>query len=257
MVKKGEVLRKENHFAIHLEEKDKHPSFGFVCLHYSVSEGAGYIEIIILNKTRAEGSIGVKTVDGDAIAGDDYESVDEILKFNKGDSEGKIRVTINDDDNWEPDEDFYVVLYDPEDSSKEQLQGEDTKCTVTIIDDDKPGTLSFQNRSVKVVADEKKVEIKVLRQNGCDGDIQVEYETFSDGNEHGAKPEIDFKPTKGVLKLAHNTGEAFITVEIIQKDEKEERQEQFGVRLFNPSPAGVKLSKKDTCYVEIVTDVEG
>ena len=42
-----------------------------------------------------------------------------------------------DDDNWEPDEDFFVQLYNP--STGEELTGQDTKTRVTIIDDDKPG----------------------------------------------------------------------------------------------------------------------
>ncbi len=31
----------------------------------------------------------------------------------------------------------------------------------------------------------------------------------------------------------------------------------FGVKINNPKPEGVKISKKDTCFVEIVTDEEG
>jgi hypothetical protein len=50
-------------------------------------------------------------------------------------------VKIIDDEDWEPDEDFFVELYDAD--SKVRIDGEDTKCTVTIIDDDKPGVLSF------------------------------------------------------------------------------------------------------------------
>jgi hypothetical protein len=54
----------------------------------------------------------------------------------------KIKIGIMDDEDWEPDEDFYVELYDPGTGYK--LKGKDTVCTVTIIDDDKPGTLSLE-----------------------------------------------------------------------------------------------------------------
>ena len=48
-----------------------------------------------------------------------------------------VDVGIMDDDNWEPDEDFFVQLYNVD--TGEELQGQDTKTRVTIIDDDKPG----------------------------------------------------------------------------------------------------------------------
>ena len=33
-----------------IDEKLKNPEYGFNCLHYSVSEGAGYLDVIIQNK---------------------------------------------------------------------------------------------------------------------------------------------------------------------------------------------------------------
>ena len=55
----------------------------------------------------------VLTIDAEAIAGDDYEKVDQILEFKAGEKQQHIDVVINDDDNWEPDEDFFVQLFDP------------------------------------------------------------------------------------------------------------------------------------------------
>ena len=52
-----------------------------------------------------------------------------------------MEIEILDDDGWEPDEDFYVEIYDTE--TLDKLPGDDTMCTVTIIDDDKPGILGF------------------------------------------------------------------------------------------------------------------
>ena len=51
---------------------------------------------------------------------------------------------IIDDDGWEPDEDFYVELYDARTGNR--LIGEDTRTRVTILDDDKPGTLVFEEK---------------------------------------------------------------------------------------------------------------
>jgi len=75
-IAKGTILRRENKSAARLEEHLKNPNFGFSCLHYSVSEAAGLLRIKILNKSKAPGTVYVRTVNGDAVAGDDYEPID-------------------------------------------------------------------------------------------------------------------------------------------------------------------------------------
>jgi hypothetical protein len=59
----------------------------------------------------------VCTIDQEAKDGDDYEKVDTVLRFDGNEKDGLkfITVKINDDDNWEPDEDFWVQLYEPSD----------------------------------------------------------------------------------------------------------------------------------------------
>lgn len=76
VVAKGAVLRRENRSANTLEDHQKNPNFGFSCLHYSVSEAAGAIKIQILNKTGRAGTVSVRTVDGEAVAGEDYGGID-------------------------------------------------------------------------------------------------------------------------------------------------------------------------------------
>jgi len=48
-----------------------------------------------------------------------------------------------------------------------------------------------------------------------------------------------------------------ISIPIIQReDPSEERNEIFGLKLFEAQPVAVKISKKDTAIIEIVTDVD-
>lgn len=96
-----------------MSDNQKNPEFGFSCLHYSVSEAAGTLRIKIVNKTKQARTIHVRTVDGDAVAEDDYYPIDEAITFSKGTTEAEVSVKIIDDDGWEPDEDFYVEIYDP------------------------------------------------------------------------------------------------------------------------------------------------
>ena len=109
---------------------------------------------MVLNKKQIAGSVRVLTIDAEAKAGDDYEKVDVTLEFKDGEPHQFINVIINDDDNWEPDEDFFAQLYDP--NSGAELQGQDTRTRVTIIDDDKPGQICFkETKSIQALASEE------------------------------------------------------------------------------------------------------
>jgi hypothetical protein len=111
-ISKGAILRRENKSADLLQDHQKNPKFGFSCLHYSVSEAAGTLRIKIINKTKKAGQVRVRTKDGDAEAEDDYMPIDELVQFKSGQAEAEVKVQIIDDDSWEPDEDFYVELFD-------------------------------------------------------------------------------------------------------------------------------------------------
>jgi len=134
-------MRRENYHASSLANDEKNSTVGFNCLHYSVSEGAGYLLVRITSKLSPALRIGVRTVAGEAIAPTDYEAVDQEVAFEKaGNSE--IKIKIKDDEEWEPDKDFFVEIYDLQ--TKLRLPGQDTRSKVTIIDDDRPGVLAFE-----------------------------------------------------------------------------------------------------------------
>jgi len=154
VIAKGEIIKQEHAHAKNIDEKEKNEFFGFTCLHYSVSEASGSLRIEINNKKGIACKVRVLTQDAEAIAGDDYEKVDEILEFKDKEKIKCIEVTINDDDNWEPDEDFFVQLLDA--NTNADLVGKDTRTRVTIIDDDKPGQICFEEtKAIKAVASEK------------------------------------------------------------------------------------------------------
>ena len=83
-IQKYQVVRRENKSASVLQDHEKNANFGFSCLHYSVSEAAGFLKIKILNKTKVAGVVHVRTVDGDAKADDDYKPLDEKITFKSG-----------------------------------------------------------------------------------------------------------------------------------------------------------------------------
>lgn len=217
------------------------PQIGFRCLHYSVTESAGLVRLVIQKKNPEEQiEFGVRTVNGTANAGvgddpGDYEAVDEVVKLVVGVNQFSVPIRIVDDEGIEPDEDFYVELYDLK--TKERLPGEDTKTTITILDDDKPGIFGFEVRTIKVRAKDEKVRLKVIRLDGCDDDIQVSYKTFvPEYLPNPANPSTDYMPVEGVLNFETGETMKIIEVAVLAKEDKdsEERDEVFAVKIFDP-----------------------
>jgi len=260
VIAKFEKMKLEHAHADQLDENVKNEFFGFQCLHYSVSESSGKLTIAVNNKKRTAGVVRACTIDGDAKAGEDYNAFDGNLEFANGESTKTFDVVINDDDNWEPDEDFFVQLYDP--NSNEELVGQDTKTRVTIIDDDKPGQICFENtKGIKVAPTEETCEIKVIRKNGSDGRVTVDYETVQLGHqEHVAQAGKHFEECRGQLVFENQETEKSVWVKILatngDEGDDEYSDNAFGFQLKNVHPEGAKLSKKSLQIVNIVTDLE-
>lgn len=121
-------------------------------------------------------NIGVRTVPDSAQSPKDYTHVDELIILKKRDKEPYIfKVEIIDDDEWEPDLDFFVELYDP--NTMQRLPGDDTRTKVTILDEDFPGTIGFQQTDYQVSKNQEKLDILVVRRDGADGNICCMIET--------------------------------------------------------------------------------
>ena len=129
---------------------------------------------------------------------------------------------------------------------------------MTIIDDDKPGSIAFEDtKPTKAVASNGKAEINIIRKNGSDGLVTVDYETVQlDDSSHTATAGLDYVHKKD--KLYFKQGETTLTIEvtILDRPDEELRDETFGIQLSNITPDGAKLSKKSFHLVNIVTDAE-
>ena len=116
--------------------------------------------------------------------------------------EKKIQIPIVDDDEWEPDLDFFVELYDPTktplspqyhgepfegqatytegkviENSVDKLEGDDTKCKVIILDEDFPGCLGFEDTALTVKKGDKNIMVTIKRFDGSDGKISCMIKT--------------------------------------------------------------------------------
>ena len=76
------------------------------------------------------------TIDGTATAGEDYVKLSEEFKMERGQQEKRITIHVIDDNQWEPDETFFVKLSLPEGQDTRAKLGSKTIALVTIINDD-------------------------------------------------------------------------------------------------------------------------
>lgn len=103
-----------------------------------------------------------------------------------------------DDIKYEPDEDFFVEIYDPENNKR--LEGADTKTKVTIIDSEDPGKVGFKHKVTEVKASERAALIPVIRKHGSSGVISVRFKT--EEYDEGSKQSLDgveFTPISGTI----------------------------------------------------------
>ena len=63
--------------------------------------------------------------------------------MSKSENEKSVSIKIFDNNDWQPDMEFCVELYDPNSTDMARFDGDDTKCRVTILDEDFPGKISF------------------------------------------------------------------------------------------------------------------
>jgi hypothetical protein len=276
---KGQVAHEEDEKKV----KEENELVGFKCMHYSVTESNGHVEITIVKKIlNQELTLGVRTVPDTAQPPKDYTHIDEVIHLAKRDVERKIKVPIVDDEEWNPDLEFWVELYDPEkyDPDKEageedRLPGDDTRCKVTILDEDFPGTIGFASTDVHVSKNQKEVEIEVERVDGSDGTIScwVSTEPLTEHASPTSAVEFeDYLPKHEKLTFRHNETSTRITIELVNEkvaqieekmmagktvdgedegSEEEECDVIFKIKLDKPEPTGVKVSKKNVCLVTI------
>merc|ERR550519_1127210 len=78
----------------------------------AVMENVGTFKILICRHGNLTGTVRVRveTIDGSAIVGEDYHAVNEVLTFQPFQKEQEVSITVVDDNQWEPDEEFFVKL---------------------------------------------------------------------------------------------------------------------------------------------------
>uniref|UniRef100_A0A1I8FVH8 Calx-beta domain-containing protein n=1 Tax=Macrostomum lignano TaxID=282301 RepID=A0A1I8FVH8_9PLAT len=199
--------------------------------------------------TRVRALIKVETVDGTATKDEDYVPFKKTIVFEPGETLQHIDVEIVDDDQWEPDETFFVKMSLEKGQQLVKL-GPKMINQVTIINDDEPGTFEFENASYLFKESCAKACVPVRRFNGADGIATVHWKT----EDQTAKAGVSYEGGSGELTFSH--GEIEKTIDIVIYDVQcKEKDEHFKLVLSDCS-MGSKLGKISSTIITIVNDDE-
>jgi len=219
----------------------------------AVLESVGTFKILVMRSGNLNGTVKVRveTIDGSATEGEDYHAVNEVLTFEPYQREKQIGVTIVDDNQWEPDEEFFIKLslLSSDDSGEVKL-GRTSIMEIMILNDDEPGIFQFEKRGHLVKESCVEAELSVTRENGADGDICVKWRT----QDKTAISGKDYTGGEGVIEFKHGETQRSIMIPIMN-DMDAEKDENFEVELYEADNGG-KLGKITKTAVTITNDDE-
>ena len=224
---------------------------GFTSATYTVNEGsvAGAVLISVnrLGATNGTARVNYTTVNGTAVAGQDYTAQSGLLTFDPGVTLQTFSVPIADDALIEPSETFVVNLSNLTGGAALSRD----QATVTIVDNDfRAGVLTFSAPAYSVGEDDGSMTITVLRTNGSTGVLSVEYATVTGTASNG----VDFATQSGLLVFPEGATSQTITITILD-DGVVEGDEAFLVQLSNPS--GTVIMGPSNVVVTIVDEESG
>merc|ERR1719228_2020713 len=219
----------------------------------SVMESIGTFKVLICRHGKLSGTVKVRveTIDGSANEGEDYIAVNEILTFEPYETEKEIGVTIVDDNQWEPDEEFFLKLTMLQGHGNGEVKlGRTSIMEITILNDDDPGSFQFEKRGHLVKESCGQAVLSVIRENGADGDICVKWRT----QDKTAISGKDYTGGEGVIEFKHGETQRSIMIPIMN-DMDAEKDENFEVELYEADNGG-KLGKITKTAVTITNDDE-
>jgi hypothetical protein len=207
----------------------------------SVIEDIGILTVTVLRTGGAAGNLSVEysTVDGSAVAGQDYTSTSGTLTFTGVETSKTIQIPIADDATTEPDETFTVELRNA--SSLESL-GAPSTLTVTVQDRSTTPTLSITDATVVEGNTGSTTALFTINLSAATGrPVSGNYATSNFSAFGGLScmdQGVDYESTFGAFSFQPGSTTFTIPVKICG-DTNAEANEIFRVLLSNPSGAAL------------------
>jgi len=239
-----------------IEYPDSDAAKSIIDFHASsaaVLESIGTFKILVCRhgKLTTTVRVRVETIDGSATEGEDFKAVNQVLTFLPSETEKLIEITIIDDNQWEPDEEFFVKLSLVQTDDHNDIKlGRTSIMEIMILNDDEPGTFQFEKRGHLVKESCGDALLSVIRQNGADGEVEVKWRTIDKTAINGK----DFTGGEGVLEFKNGETQRDIKIPIID-DMELEKDENFEVEMYEVSN-GAKLGRITKTAVTVTNDDE-
>jgi hypothetical protein len=233
-----------------IREDDSELRFGSA--EYAVTEGgAAVLTVLRVGATLTPATVRYATEDGTATAGRDFAASSRELTFRPGVASQAITIQTVDDPLPEGNESFTVTLT----QAVGAVVGSPGRATVTIVDDDLPGTVQF-GAPTYVVVEGGVATITVTRTGGLAGPITVGFATVAGGTATGggaAAPGVDYLTRSGTLTFAAGDTEQTFTVQTVQDTVREEA-ETVNLALSVPPGSAAVLGAPPTATLTILDD---
>ncbi|MFO0908858.1 MAG: Calx-beta domain-containing protein [Isosphaeraceae bacterium] len=184
------------------------PSVSFATASASVRESNGSISLTVTrNSTVGTNTVDYATIAGTAVPGLNYTTRAGTLTFAPGVASQTITIPVLSDNAVHGALTFTVALSNP---SGAVLAAPST-ATVTIADDDTPGTLGLAASTLSTAPSVATAQISVLRTGGKAGTVTLDFATGA-GN---AIPGIDYLPVSGTLTFGPGETSKTISVPLL------------------------------------------
>ena len=216
---------------------------------YSAEESQGIVTITVNRSGDSDRAIFVDytLTDGSANRGLDYEWTQGTLSWGEGDTTPKtfdIKI-IDDFENEDEEETVNLILSNPQEATIGQSHAQ-----LIITDNDVSGGVGWSPTTYVVNEGENTVTLTVLRTEGSDGILSVNYST----SDETAKAGEDYEASSGSLTWTNGeVGEKQIVVTLFN-DEIPEWEETFKVILTEPTNRGTIGEGQELATITIQDD---
>ncbi|MBD2492423.1 Calx-beta domain-containing protein, partial [Aulosira sp. FACHB-615] len=230
-----------------VEAKDE---IAFSAAQFSVNEdGTPVIAVTVTRTELNTGEVSATIIlnDGTATAGTDYDNSPITVNFASGETSKTVVIPITDDRIGDGNETINLTLTSPTGGA---ILGTQSSATLTIFDNEQPGTLAFSNTAFTINEDgTTTAAVTIIRTGGSDGQVSV---IVNPSNGTATAPS-DYNNSPIIVTFTDgDTTAKTVTIPIVN-DSKFEPNETINLALTNPT-GGVTLGTQSTATLTIISD---